>query len=210
MSMERAVLQYMGAFTDVQDAMQFYVYGSLEDHERAEFSKKTPTDKILQEYKRVFRNKFNVAVPQQISDIYKGAQPLRNDLAHLLEIESISGESPQREMVVIRYDNYTSTEHWHHQSKRRFTVAEQDLWHWTDKLRHCRRLMNVLDRIAGLNLEFDLSDDHLIDTSWIPWWDGRWGKPPEFGEERRAPIGRYRATTNPRRYWAPKDQWHKF
>ena len=45
MSMERRVLQFMGAYTDLQDTMQFLVYAHLSDDERGSFTKKNPDDR---------------------------------------------------------------------------------------------------------------------------------------------------------------------
>jgi hypothetical protein len=208
MSMERLVLQFMGAYTDLQDSMQFYVYAHLPEEKIADFTKKNPDDRILDNFKKLFRNELNVEVPQQISDSYNGARQYRNDLAHLLEIESISGEPPNRAMRIVRYDDYTTAHGWAKQNKRTIDLAEADLRKWTDHLRFSRAHINVMLHIASLNKEFGWPDDHPIEVSWIPWWDGRWGKPPDDPNAKCvAPIGRYRASANPRRYWVPKQEW---
>ncbi|WP_156517642.1 hypothetical protein [Rhodococcus sp. LB1] len=56
MSMERHVLQFMGAYTELQDSMQFYVYGHLSDEERQEFTKRNPDSKILDAFKKLCRH----------------------------------------------------------------------------------------------------------------------------------------------------------
>ncbi|MFG3621256.1 hypothetical protein [Nocardia sp. NPDC047654] len=207
MSMERLVLQFMGAYTDLQDSMQFIVYSELPMDERAAFTKKNPDDRILDQFKKVCRDKLNVAIPETLLDCYNGARPFRNDLAHLLSIESIGGKRPNRTMTIIRYDNYTTTGEWARQNKKKIEITESELRAWTEDLRYCRKVLNVMLKIAAINSEFNQPDDTLIEVSWIPWWDGRWGKLPKYGEECRAPIGRYRAQTNPRKYWVPKPEW---
>jgi hypothetical protein len=110
-------------------------------------------------------------------------------------------------MKVIRYTDYTTSGEWAMQNKRTVDIAEADLRKWTDALRRCRTDVNMMRHIASMNLEFDWSDDHEIDVTEIR-WDGRWGAPPTDPNARCfAPIGRYRALTNPRHYWKPKDQW---
>ena len=76
MSMERRVMQFMGAYTDLQDTMQFLVYAHLSDEERGSFIKKNPDDRILDNFKKLFRQKLNVYVPEQIPDTYNGARPV--------------------------------------------------------------------------------------------------------------------------------------
>ncbi|MFV9454738.1 hypothetical protein ACNJ7E_14990 [Rhodococcus sp. NM-2] len=204
MSMERRVLQFMGAYTELQDSMQFYVYGHLSDEERQEFTKRNPDSKILDAFKKLCRHTLNVAMPEMIAATYKGAGPYRNDLAHMLKIESIEGERPNRVMRFVRYDDYTTTGEWASQNKKTIEITERQLRAWTDDLRDCRKFINVILWISGMK---DWSDDAQIDASSIPWWDGRWGEPPQFGEDSYAPIGRYRASTNPREYWLPKNDW---
>ncbi|MEU2042467.1 hypothetical protein [Nocardia niwae] len=207
MSMERRVLQFMGAYTDLQDSMQFVVYTELSASERDEFTKRNPDDRILDEFKKVCRDKLNVAVPSLIPDTYNGARPFRNDLAHLLAIESIEGEAPHRVMRIVRYADYTTNGDWARQTKRTIEITESELRAWTEDLRDSRTYINVLQSLAAMNRELELPDDAEIDVSWIPWWDGRWGALPPFGEENRAPIGRYRAHTRARKYWAAKPNW---
>ena len=208
MSMERRVLQFMGAYTDLQDTMQFLVYAHLSDEERESFTKKNPDDRILDNFKKLFRKKLNVYVPEQIPDTYNGARQYRNDLAHLLKIAAIEGDPPNRTMKVVRYDEYSTSGEWARQNKRTVDIAEVDLRDWTDDLRRSRADIKAMLHIAGMNQEFGWPDDHQIEVSWITWWDGRWGAPPtDPNAECFAPIGRYRASTNPRRYWVPKEEW---
>jgi hypothetical protein len=208
MSMERRVLQFMGAYTDLQDTMQFLVYAHLSDEERESFTKKNPDDRILDNFKKLFRKKLNVYVPEQIPDTYNGARQYRNDLAHLLKIAAIEGDPPNRTMKVVRYDEYSTSGEWARQNKRTVDIAEVDLRDWTDDLRRSRADINAMLHIAGMNQEFGWPDDYQIEVSRIPWWDGRWGAPPtDPNAECFAPIGRYRASTNPRRYWVPKEEW---
>jgi len=208
MSMEGRVLQFMGAYTDLQDTMQFYVYAHLSDEERGSFTKKNPDDRILDNFKKLFRKKLNVYVPEHIPDTYNGARQHRNDLAHLLDIAAIEGDPPNRTMKVVRYDDYITSGAWARQNKRTVDLAEADLRDWTGELRRCRTDINAMVHIASMNQEFDWPDDHQIEVSWIPWWDGRWGTPPDDpNAESFAPIGRYRASIKPRQYWVPKAQW---
>lgn len=206
--LERMVLQFMGAYTELQDSMQFHVYSHLRDEERAAFNKRTPDNKIFDNFKKLCNRTLNVAVPSLIPDTYKGTARFRNDLAHLLEIESINGEEPNRAMTFIRYADYTTAGDWARQNKRRIEITESELRFWTDDLRIARNFINIIMRLAAINEEFNHSDDHVMDVDWIPWWDGRWGKMPEYGEVCRAPIGRYRASTKPSTYWlADRTKW---
>lgn len=206
--MERQVLQFMGAYTDLQDTMQFLVYTHLTDEQRVGFTKRNTDERILDAFKKLFRRELNVHVPETIPATYNGTRQYRNDLAHLLEIASIQGEPPNRTMQVVRYADYSTSGAWAMQNKRTVEIAETALQQWTNDLRHCRTNINVMLHIASLNHEFQWPDDHEIEVSWIPWWDQRWGAPPtEVNEKCFAPIGRYRAQTDPRDYWKPKDQW---
>lgn len=211
MSIERRILQFMGAYTELQDSMQFYVYGHLSDEDRATFSKRNPDDRILDEFKKLCRNQLNVAVPDTIPAVYKGAGKYRNDLAHMLKIESIEGEPPNRVVQIIRYDDYTTAGEWARQNKKTIEITESELRAWTEDLRTSRKYINIILRLGALNSEFDLPDDHEMDFAWIPWWDGRWGEPPKYGEPCLAPIGRYRASTKERKYWkSEKADWVTF
>ena len=138
--------------------MQFLVYAHLSDEERGSFIKKNPDDRIIDNFKKLFRKKLNVYVPEQIPDTYNGARQYRNDLAHLLEIAAIEGDPPNRTMKVVRYDEYTTCGEWARQNKRTVDLAEADLRDWTDELRRCRTDINVMVHIAGVNQEFGWPD----------------------------------------------------
>ncbi|WP_156517641.1 hypothetical protein [Rhodococcus sp. LB1] len=66
-------------------------------------------------------------MPEMIAATYKGAGPYRNDLAHMLKIESIDGERPNRVMRFVRYDDYTTTGEWASQNKKTIEITERQL-----------------------------------------------------------------------------------
>lgn len=218
-SMERMALHLFAAWTDLQSLMKDYTLIALEGDEATDYAGKGKyaDDFILNEYKRIVRNVHGVAFPQVFSDYYKGVKRIRDKLAHMIDIESITGDQPNRIMTIIRSNGFEEYEHqegiWL-QKRYMEEISEQELAYALDTAKHARRPCNVISRLASAFKQFDPSDDDVWDFDWVPWWDGRWGPPPQADGDWRATVGRYRHHEKPnaeRAYWDPdKRKWHRF
>lgn len=217
--MERMALKLFARWTELQSLMKDYTLIALEGEAAKEYADrgKYPDDFILNEYKKVVRHVWGVAFPQVFSDFYNGAKAIRDKLAHMIDIESITGDQPNRVMTIIRSKGFEKYEHdegiWF-QKRYMEAISEQELAYALDAAKEARKLINVIYRLGAAFKEFQPSDDDVWDFDWVPWWDGRWGPPPQADGDWRAPVGRYRHHEKPnaeRAYWDPdKQKWHMF
>jgi hypothetical protein len=102
--MERMALGLFAAWTDLQTLMKDYTLIALDGDEATDYAEKGKyaDNFILDEYKRIVRNIHGVAFPQVFSDFYNGAKAVRDKLAHMIDIESITGDQPNRIMTIVR------------------------------------------------------------------------------------------------------------
>lgn len=216
-SMEQMALRLFAAWTDLQSHMKDYTLIALEGDEATDYAEKGKyaDDFILDEYKRIVRNVHGVAFPQVFSDLYKGAKAVRDKLAHMIDFESTKGDQPHRVLTIIRSKGFEKYEDgiWL-QHRYREDISEEELAYAINAAKEARKLCNVISRLASAFKQFNPSDDDVWDFDWVPWWDGRWGPPPQADGDWRAPVGRYRHHEKPnaeRAYWDPdKHKWHKF
>ncbi|MBI3217857.1 MAG: hypothetical protein HYZ38_28985 [Mycobacterium sp.] len=214
--MERKVLQLFGFWTELQSLMKDYTLMELEGDAAIEYAEKgkySDSD-ILDDYKKVVRNVYRLGFPVWFSDSYKGAKKVRDKLAHMINISSITGERPHRVMTIVRtngFERYEPEEGIWLQHRYEEQIREEDLTDGIQSLKAARSMLNQLHHMRVLFEHAQPADDDIWNFDWVPWWDGRWGAPPTEPEGYMAPVGRYRydvESKEGRKYWEPdKRKW---
>ena len=214
--MERQVLRMFGLWTELQSLMKDYTLMALEGEvarEYAEKGKYSDSD-ILDDYKKVVRRVYGLGFPGWFSDNYNGAKKVRDKLAHMINISSITGEQPHRVMTIVRtrgFEKYEPEDGYWLQHRYEEEIREEDLTDGIHSLKLARSMLNEIYHLNSLFKAHNPSDDEVWNFHWVPWWDWRWGAPPADPDHHLAPVGRYRydvESKQGRKYWEPdKSKW---
>jgi hypothetical protein len=213
-SMERMILEVISEWTALQAKMRDYTLGALAGAEADAYAKRGryADDFILDHYKRVVREKWGVAFPQVFSDIYNGIKAFRDQFAHMVEIKSVGDGSDPTINIVRRgeFKPHPQTGEWY-QPSYEVVVTHKELIDNFYAVRDAERMLHVIYRLYCLFNSKRPEDDEIWNFSFVPWWDGRWGPPPQHHDDYWAPVGRYRHHARERAYWdADKGKWHHF
>jgi hypothetical protein len=187
--MEALTLQIIGGWEQVTAAItwqRFHVAGK--DGEPLTEAKK------LAKVAREMADEVGVRWPHQhFGAALKHAQDTRSTLAHLLYVECISGERPDRTMRIMRLGKPGEPrqltrglewldETWSMQTRHRADILERDLISALAAIRSILRALHGLNRIRNILREDtprNLPAEMVIDPfSWqINWWHPSWGEP---------------------------------
>jgi hypothetical protein len=207
------ILEVLAEWTALQAKMRDYTLGGLEGDEADEYARrgKYPDDFILDQYKKVVREKWGVAFPQLFADIYNGMKDFRDRFAHMVEVKSVGGDSDPTITIARRggFEPHPQTGEWY-QPTYEVVISHRELIDNFYTLREAKSMLHIIYHLYCLFNEKQPSDDEVWNFNFVPWWDGRWGSPPE-NHDYWAPVGRYRHHTRERTYWRDdKNEWHRF
>lgn len=209
--MEGLALQLLAGWSALQAKMREHTLGALEGSEAQEYASRTkyPDDFILDQYKKIVREKWGVQFPQVFADIYNYIKDFRDNFAHMVELK-INDEDAT--ITIVRrggFEPYIEGE-WR-QRKYDITIKQRELVDASYTAREAEKMLHIIYHLYCLFNEKQPADDEVWNFKFVPWWDGRWGPPPETEDDWWGPVGRYRHHTRERTYWRDdKNEWHHF
>jgi hypothetical protein len=186
---ERLVLQVMGGWENVISEVNFHRFAAASAD--GDWVDETRLAKAIRE----LAEESNVRWPHdQWSKVAHHAGNVRKRLAHMLYIDSTTGEYPNRTLTFIRQgkpaDSYRSPKgappaglswrdrNWCQQTRHKDSITEQELRGTLDDLRWmilcCRLMMRYRDIFHAVP---DIPDDHVFTATRPPWWLPEWGDP---------------------------------
>ncbi|PEH77283.1 hypothetical protein CRM89_15915 [Nocardia sp. FDAARGOS_372] len=179
-SMEAQAWKVMGAWQALIEEVRFMRFQD-NGHERAEEVVHPNADQMPKMLRRLARVRGVRWPSDAVSRICLETRELRNDLSHMVYIDTVSGAEPDRTMSFWRVGEMTfRDEVWSQQGRYRIEVTEQQLSDAIEGVHWIIMCCRMLSYLGDIFREFSMSDDHPLAKHIVrelPWWFEEWGDP---------------------------------
>ncbi|WP_124390525.1 hypothetical protein [Rhodococcus wratislaviensis] len=171
---ERLVLQIIGGWSTLVEEVRFLRYNVANDPDGKE---PHPNADNLHRNIRKLGLLANLRLPgDNVTAACQFVRQMRNDLAHMLYIDSITGDEPNRRLAFLRSGEMSySGNGWVQHERKRVEVTEEDL---RKALSEIKWLMDCCFAIRKVGWGISrYEEDEPIDFlhRLLPWWFEEWG-----------------------------------
>lgn len=182
----RLLWQVCGAWETVIEEVRFFHYVLKEDPPTDPPFVHPDGEHVARDLRRIMR-KLNLRLPSDTewTDECKRAKSMRDDLGHMLHFTSISGETPNQVVTVLRVpyrepDEMSTDGAWARHDRKTVTITEGEAREVLAGLKYVKASIFALRKFGmEFNTWPDTKDIEFV-LRILPWWLDDWG--PRLGE----------------------------
>ncbi|OZC52981.1 hypothetical protein CH289_11930 [Rhodococcus sp. RS1C4] len=174
-TIERLILQVLGGWSNLVEQVRWQRYHAAGVENQGEIVHPN-AEQLGKTLKNIARDAGIRAPGAEMKSAAATVRDVRNDLAHMLYLEEIEGESPHRTVNYVRVDGMEfADEKWSAQKRRRVAVTEDRLREALAATKWLMDCVSALDYVGQILDEFP--DDAPLPggVEHLPWWFDDWG-----------------------------------